>query len=123
MAGRSPYGQACLGCFKTKCKCIPRPDGNGCERSVWAAFRLQHSSCLPILTCGPSLTQLHRCHRLKRPCNPADVSRRRSDKKQNSPDARIAKLEGTLGQLVSLLQAGNINVGTMNNVHIDRVNV
>ncbi|KGO46539.1 hypothetical protein PEX1_042510 [Penicillium expansum] len=94
MAGRSPYGQACLGCFKTKCKCIPRPDGNGCER----------------------------CHRLKRPCNPADVSRRRSDKKQNSPDARIAKLEGTLGQLVSLLQAGNINVGTMNNVHIDRVN-
>ncbi|KAJ5382595.1 hypothetical protein N7517_000506 [Penicillium concentricum] len=88
MAGRSaPYGQACLSCFKTKCKCIPRSDGNGCER----------------------------CHRLKRPCHPADALRRRSDKKQNSSDARIAKLEGTLGQLVSMLQTGN--------VHGDRVDV
>ncbi|KAJ6101680.1 hypothetical protein N7499_001310 [Penicillium canescens] len=82
MAGRSaPYGQACLNCFKTKCKCIPRSDGNGCER----------------------------CHRLKRPCHPADAVRRRSDKKQNSSEARIAKLEGTLGQLVSMLQAGNVH--------------
>ncbi|CAI7624697.1 unnamed protein product [Penicillium palitans] len=89
MAGHSAaYGQACLGCFKTKCKCIPRPEGNGCER----------------------------CHRLKRPCHPADALRR-SAKKQSSSDARIAKLEGTLGQLVSLIQAGNVNVGTMNNVH------
>ncbi|KAJ5418996.1 uncharacterized protein N7487_002546 [Penicillium crustosum] len=89
MAGHSAaYGQACLGCFKTKCKCIPRPEGNGCER----------------------------CHRLKRPCHPADALRR-SAKKQSSSDARIAKLEGTLGQLVSLLQADNVNVGTMNNVH------
>ncbi|KAJ5434172.1 hypothetical protein N7491_004767 [Penicillium cf. griseofulvum] len=82
MAGRSaPYGQACLNCFKTKCKCIPRSDGNGCER----------------------------CHRLKRPCHPADTVRRRGDKKQNSSEARIAKLEGTLGQLVSMLQAGNVH--------------
>ncbi|KAJ4862473.1 hypothetical protein T069G_03427 [Trichoderma breve] len=88
-AGRSaPYGQACLSCFKTKCKCIPRLEGSGCER----------------------------CHRLKRPCHPADVLRRRSDKKQNSPDDRIAKLEGTLGQLVSLLQAGNVNVDIMNSI-------
>ncbi|KAJ5826939.1 hypothetical protein N7447_003702 [Penicillium robsamsonii] len=81
MAGRSaPYGQACLSCFKTKCKCIPRSDGNGCER----------------------------CHRLKRPCHPADALRRRSDKKQNSSDARIAKLEGTIGQLVSMLQTDSV---------------
>ncbi|KAJ5493990.1 hypothetical protein N7463_010077 [Penicillium fimorum] len=87
-AGRSaPYGQACLSCFKTKCKCIPRSDGNGCER----------------------------CHRLKRPCHPADTLRRRSDKKQNSSDARIAKLEGTIGQLVSMLQT--------NSVQGDRVDV
>ncbi|KAJ5181925.1 hypothetical protein N7449_012072 [Penicillium cf. viridicatum] len=93
MAGHSAaYGQACLGCFKTKCKCIPRPEGNGCER----------------------------CHRLKRPCHPADALRRNA-KRQSSSDARIAKLEGTLGQLVSLLQAGNVNVGIMNNVHGDRV--
>lgn len=38
-AGRSaPYGQACLSCFKMKCKCIPRLEGNGCERSVWDLF-------------------------------------------------------------------------------------
>ncbi|KAL7906091.1 hypothetical protein GGI35DRAFT_458729 [Trichoderma velutinum] len=104
-AGRSaPYGQACLSCFKTKCKCIPRLEGSGCER----------------------------CHRLKRPCHPADFLRRRNDKKQNSPDDRIAKLEGTLGQLVSLLQAGNVNadimnsignvgnMGSMSNIHGDR---
>ncbi|CAG8907190.1 unnamed protein product [Penicillium egyptiacum] len=84
MAGRSaPYGQACLSCFKTKCKCIPRPEGNGCER----------------------------CHRLKRPCHPADALRRRSDKKQNPSEARIAKLEGTLGQLASLINAGNVHGG------------
>ncbi|KAI0377223.1 hypothetical protein F5Y04DRAFT_285168 [Hypomontagnella monticulosa] len=83
--GRSaPYGQACLACFKTKCKCVPRPDGEGCER----------------------------CHRLKRTCHPADALRRRNDKKQNpsDADARIAQLEGTLGQLVSMLQAGNVHV-------------
>ncbi|KAJ5957037.1 hypothetical protein N7501_011316 [Penicillium viridicatum] len=95
MAGHSAaYGQACLACFKTKCKCIPRPEGNGCER----------------------------CHRLKRPCHPADALRR-SAKRQSSSDARIAKLEGALGQLVSLLQAGNVNVGIMNNVHGDRVDL
>ncbi|OQD63743.1 hypothetical protein PENPOL_c009G04025 [Penicillium polonicum] len=95
MAGHSvAYGQACLACFKTKCKCIPRPEGNGCER----------------------------CHRLKRPCHPADALRR-SAKRQSSSDARIAKLEGTLGQLVSLLQAGNVNVGIMNNPHGDRVDL
>ncbi|KAJ6121114.1 hypothetical protein N7523_005394 [Penicillium sp. IBT 18751x] len=95
-AGRSaPYGQACLSCFKTKCKCIPRPDGNGCER----------------------------CHRLKRPCHPTDAVRRRGDKKQSPSEARIAKLEGTLGQLVSLLQTGSVNVELMGNVDDGRANV
>ncbi|OQE05011.1 hypothetical protein PENVUL_c028G03666 [Penicillium vulpinum] len=94
MAGRSSaYGRACLGCFKTKCKCIPRTEGNGCER----------------------------CHRLKRPCHPADELRRR-DKKQKSSDARIAQLEGTLGQLVSLLRVGNVDVSATGSVHSDRVN-
>lgn len=66
---------------------------------------------------------IYRCHRLKRPCHPADALRRRSDKKQNSSDARIAKLEGALGQLVSLLQAGSVNMGVMGNVHGDRLDV
>jgi hypothetical protein len=44
------------------------------------------------------------------------VLRRRSDKKQNSSDDRIAKLEGTLGQLMSLLQAGNVDVSIMNSI-------
>ncbi|OGE53352.1 hypothetical protein PENARI_c008G03841 [Penicillium arizonense] len=33
----------------------------------------------------------------------------KGDKKQNPSEARIAKLEGTLGQLVSMLQAGNVH--------------
>ncbi|KAH9895431.1 hypothetical protein F4778DRAFT_783787 [Xylariomycetidae sp. FL2044] len=59
------YGQACLACFKTKCKCVPRDDGDGCE----------------------------------------------SKKKQNSSDTRIAKLEGKLGHLMSLLNENNIRTG------------
>lgn len=82
----------------------------------------QYGLCLQTPTCGHSLNILYRCHRLKRPCHPADALRR-SAKRQSSSDARIAKLEGTLGQLVSLLQAGNVNVGIMNNVHGDRVDV
>jgi hypothetical protein len=107
-------------------------------RKVSLGWILVAVPCLQTLTSGHSLTQtgtVYRCHRLKRPCHPADVLRRRSDKKQNSSDDRIAKLEGTLGQLVSLLQAGNVNagimgsignvgnMGNMDNVHGDRVDV
>ncbi|ROV97072.1 hypothetical protein VMCG_07537 [Cytospora schulzeri] len=28
----APYGQACMHCFKSKCKCVRRLDGDGCER-------------------------------------------------------------------------------------------
>lgn len=28
----APYGQACLSCFKSKCKCIVRADGDKCDR-------------------------------------------------------------------------------------------
>ncbi|KAJ9143342.1 C6 transcription factor [Pleurostoma richardsiae] len=28
----SPYGLACTHCFKSKCKCVARPDGDGCQR-------------------------------------------------------------------------------------------
>ncbi|KAJ5272900.1 hypothetical protein N7478_008025 [Penicillium angulare] len=93
--GRSaPYGQACLGCFKNKSKCIPRVEGGGCER----------------------------CYRLKRPCNSADTLRRRNDKKPNPTDVRVAKLEGAIEQLVSLIQAGNSIVdvgGIVSNLYPD----
>ncbi|KAL4909359.1 hypothetical protein BDW74DRAFT_174562 [Aspergillus multicolor] len=55
------YGRACASCVKTKCRCIPRLEGNGCERSG----------------------------------------------KENSEARRIARLEGTIGELVELLQARN----------------
>ncbi|KAL4905452.1 hypothetical protein BDW74DRAFT_152649 [Aspergillus multicolor] len=80
----SRYGQACLSCFKTKCKCIPRREGGACER----------------------------CHRLNRPCHPANALRRRVNPKQNSSSLRIANLEGTLSQLVELLQTPSGSLGS-----------
>ncbi|KAK0702296.1 hypothetical protein B0H67DRAFT_595459 [Lasiosphaeris hirsuta] len=78
--GRSaPYGQACMSCFKSKCKCIIR-NGIGCER----------------------------CHRLKKQCSPSDALRRRAADKRQSSNARIAELEGRLDGLVSLLRSRNV---------------
>jgi len=28
----STYGQACMQCFKSKCRCVPRTEGGSCER-------------------------------------------------------------------------------------------
>ena len=53
----------------------------------------------------------YRCHRLKRPCQSADTPRRRSEKKSSSSDARIAKLEESLSQVVSLLHANKVQIG------------
>ncbi|CAI7591362.1 unnamed protein product [Penicillium glandicola] len=81
-------------------------------RKVCPGCTLLAIPCFQTLTCEHSLTRkgaLYRCHRLKRPCHPADAVRRRSDKKQTPSEARIAKLEGTLGQLVSMLQAGSVH--------------
>ncbi|KUI53633.1 hypothetical protein VP1G_01040 [Cytospora mali] len=40
----APYGQACMHCFKSKCKCVRRLDGDGCERKecVPASRRRRH---------------------------------------------------------------------------------
>lgn len=47
----SSYGQACVQCFKAKCRCITRPEIDSCERSV-------------ILTTvdESTLKQLIKCH-------------------------------------------------------------
>ncbi|KAI1390395.1 putative C6 transcription factor [Hypoxylon trugodes] len=73
----APYGQACMHCFKSKCKCVSRPDGDGCER----------------------------CHRLNKQCRPSDSLRKRNAQKNQNSTARIAQLEGRLESLVSLLQS------------------
>ncbi|KAI0842745.1 putative C6 transcription factor [Hypoxylon sp. FL0890] len=73
----APYGQACMHCFKSKCKCVSRPDGDGCER----------------------------CHRLNKQCRPSDSLRRRNAQKNQNSTVRIAQLEGRLEGLVSLLQS------------------
>ncbi|KAF5501372.1 hypothetical protein CGCS363_v007304 [Colletotrichum siamense] len=76
----APYGQSCTSCFKSKCKCILRADGDGCER----------------------------CHRLKKPCHPGDSIRRQAADNTQRANARIADLEGKLSSLVSLLQERNV---------------
>ncbi|KAJ5538119.1 hypothetical protein N7494_007598 [Penicillium frequentans] len=79
------YGRACANCSQSKCKCITRPGGQGCER----------------------------CYRLKKPCLPGD-SNRALNAQKNNPNARIARLEGKLDGLVSLLGGGQV---PLNNVH------
>ncbi|KAK2776201.1 C6 transcription factor [Colletotrichum kahawae] len=76
----APYGQSCTNCFKSKCKCILRSDGDSCER----------------------------CHRLKKPCHPGDSIRRTAADNTQRANARIADLEGKLSSLVSLLQDRNV---------------
>jgi len=34
----SPYGQACMDCSKSKCKCMRRPTGGSCERCIRRGF-------------------------------------------------------------------------------------
>ncbi|KAH8879736.1 hypothetical protein GQ53DRAFT_853343, partial [Thozetella sp. PMI_491] len=75
----SPFGQACLSCFKSKSKCVARPDGDGCQR----------------------------CHRLQKECLPSDELRRRAADSKKTYSTRLASLEGRLDTLVSLLQPAN----------------
>lgn len=64
-----------MSCSECKCKCVPRPDTQGCER----------------------------CHRLNKPCLPGDSTRKRNARKKDAT-ARIAQLEGKLDGLVDLLR-------------------
>ncbi|KAF2092450.1 hypothetical protein NA57DRAFT_50220 [Rhizodiscina lignyota] len=75
-SGTSSYGQACMQCFKAKCRCVARSDSDGCER----------------------------CLRLKKQCQPSDSVRRRGLQNHES-SAQIAKLEGRIDALTSMLQS------------------
>lgn len=69
------YGRACMTCTRSKCKCVPRVDGEGCER----------------------------CHRLKKACQSSEPIRKRNTQKHDT--SRIVQLEGKLDSIVSLLQS------------------
>ncbi|KAF2703314.1 hypothetical protein K504DRAFT_392946 [Pleomassaria siparia CBS 279.74] len=71
----APYGRACTGCSRAKCRCVMRV-GGGCER----------------------------CHRLGKECAPVELVRKRRSRK-TTPAARRSQLEDKLSDLVSLLQA------------------
>ncbi|KAI0430442.1 hypothetical protein F5Y09DRAFT_355962 [Xylaria sp. FL1042] len=73
----STYGQACLQCYKAKCRCVPNAHGQTCER----------------------------CHRLKKRCQPSDSIRSRAARKAEESDSRIAQLESKIETLVSAMQS------------------
>ncbi|KAI1388440.1 uncharacterized protein F4822DRAFT_402841 [Hypoxylon trugodes] len=82
----APYGQACLGCSRAKCKCFQRADGSACER----------------------------CHRLGKTCEPAMAVRKRKaatpppapeQPKQPLPSMVSSRLEEKLDDLVTLLRS------------------
>ncbi|OIW25920.1 hypothetical protein CONLIGDRAFT_512801 [Coniochaeta ligniaria NRRL 30616] len=74
-----PYGRACTGCFKAKCKCVARADGPGCQR----------------------------CHSLNRACQPSDSVRRSTILKKQNANARIAELEKKLESVIERLEPRN----------------
>ncbi|KAJ5491200.1 phosphoketolase 1 [Penicillium diatomitis] len=75
------YGKACSECARSKCKCVPKPDGGACER----------------------------CDRLKKVCVPGQSSRARQAQR-NNPIARLDQLEGKLDSIVSIL-GSNASLG------------
>ncbi|KAI0884830.1 uncharacterized protein GGS22DRAFT_147291 [Annulohypoxylon maeteangense] len=78
----APYGQACAGCSRAKCKCFYRSDGSSCER----------------------------CHRLGKTCQPALALRKRKARTPPPPPTQHpppvnSRLEEKLDDLVSLLRS------------------
>ncbi|KAI1119746.1 hypothetical protein F5Y10DRAFT_157271 [Nemania abortiva] len=55
------YGQACRRCVIAKCRCVSRPDGDGCER----------------------------CHRLSKQCQPNQSASQRTTKDNQDPDSHV----------------------------------
>ncbi|RYO85816.1 hypothetical protein DL766_003772 [Monosporascus sp. MC13-8B] len=75
----APYGRACVGCSRAKCKCFYRSDGSECER----------------------------CHRLGKTCEPALAVRKRKARTPPPPTQppSATRLEEKLDDLVTLLRA------------------
>ncbi|KAH7127862.1 hypothetical protein B0J13DRAFT_564629 [Dactylonectria estremocensis] len=86
-AGRksAPYGQACVGCSKAKCRCISRePAGSSCER----------------------------CHRLCIDCQPSSLGRKLPMRRGQPNGSKNNHIEEKLGELVTLLKS---QVGVLGN--------
>lgn len=79
----APYGRACAGCSRAKCKCFYRAEGSDCER----------------------------CHRLGKPCEQTTSLRKRKADTPPSPPPRAApnppnnRLEDKIDHIVSLLSS------------------
>ncbi|KAI1381383.1 hypothetical protein F4677DRAFT_402845 [Hypoxylon crocopeplum] len=78
----APYGRACAGCSRAKCKCFYRSEGFTCER----------------------------CHRLGKTCEPASAVRKRKAQTppplaQPPPQPLSTRLEEKLDDLVTLLRS------------------
>ncbi|KAI0843735.1 hypothetical protein F5Y06DRAFT_302809 [Hypoxylon sp. FL0890] len=71
----APYGQACVGCSRAKCKCFYRSDGDDCER----------------------------CHRLGKTCEPALAVRKRKARVTPPPAPVSKRLEERLDYIATLL--------------------
>ncbi|CAG9946107.1 unnamed protein product [Clonostachys rosea f. rosea IK726] len=75
----APYGHACAGCSKAKCRCIGR---------------------------GPAGTSCERCNRLNKECQPSTVVRKRPVRRVVSATSRkTSGLEAKLDDLVTLLKS------------------
>ncbi|KAH6646095.1 hypothetical protein BKA67DRAFT_93833 [Truncatella angustata] len=73
----STYGQACMQCYKAKCRCVPSLRNGECER----------------------------CLRLKKQCQPSNTFRRRNAQRPEESDSRIAQLESKIETLTSAMQS------------------
>lgn len=78
----APYGRACAGCSKAKCRCIMRGEGLSCKR----------------------------CHRLQRECHPSMVVRKRSAKRPAHRTAELEKKLDSLVTLLRSQPPGGSRV-------------
>ncbi|KAE8395520.1 putative C6 transcription factor [Aspergillus alliaceus] len=73
----STYGQACMQCYKAKCRCVRTSTGGNCER----------------------------CLRLKKRCQPSESVRRSNAQTAEESAMRIARLEDKMDSLLSAMQS------------------
>ncbi|KAL4867935.1 hypothetical protein BDV12DRAFT_170576 [Aspergillus spectabilis] len=86
----STYGQACMQCYKAKCRCVRSKDDTNCER----------------------------CLRLKKRCQPPKSVRRRDTQKSEESETRIARLEEKIAILLSAMPSSTGSVASGSSVNV-----